>query len=306
MSSTEPNLLGIDLGGTKTAVVLGDHTGKIHARAQFSTGTPLETRRRIVEAAVSFGREFERVGIACGGPLDAARGRILAPPNLPGWEGAELVSWFENDLQKPVALVNDANAGALAEWRWGAGRGGTDIVFLTCGTGLGAGIIAGGRLLAGAGGNAGEIGHVRLTETGPLGYGKAGSAEGWSSGGGIGRQAVAAGWPSGTTAKDIAFAADAGDTRAIALLEQAGAKLGRTIAMLVDVLNPQIVVLGSLYVRARRHLEPALRRELEAEALPELLASCRVVPAELGENIGDLQALAAALEPTSVIKSTAP
>ena len=300
---SESLLLGIDLGGTKTAVVLGDHTGKVHARAQFATSTPAETRRRIVEAAAGFGREFERVGIACGGPLDAARGRILAPPNLPGWEGAELVSWFENDLKKPVALVNDANAGALAEWRWGAGRGATDIVFLTCGTGLGAGIIAGGRLLAGAGGNAGEIGHVRLTETGPLGYGKAGSAEGWSSGDGIGRQAVAAGWPNGTTAKDIAFAADAGDARAIALLEQSGAKLGRTIAMLVDVLNPQIVVLGSLYVRARRHLEPALRRELEAEALPELLAACRVVPAELGENIGDLQALAAALEPTSVIKS---
>jgi len=293
---SESLLLGIDLGGTKTAVVLGDHSGKVHARVQFATSSPMETRRRITEAAAGFGRAFERVGIACGGPLDASRGRILAPPNLPGWEGAELVAWFENDLQKPVALVNDANAGALAEWRWGAGRGATDIVFLTCGTGLGAGIIAGGRLLAGAGGNAGEIGHVRLTETGPLGYGKAGSVEGWSSGGGIGRQAVAAGWPPGTTAKEIAVAADAGDTRAIALLEHAGAKLGRTIAMIVDVFNPQIVVLGSLYVRARRHLEPALRRELEAEALPELLSACRIVPAELGENIGDLQTLAAAME----------
>ncbi len=289
-------LLGIDLGGTKTAVVLGDATGQVLARAQFPTTTPDETRRRIVEAAAGFGLDFQRVGIAVGGPLDLAQGRLLAPPNLPGWEHAPLVAWFAADFGKPVALVNDANAGALAEWRWGAGQGATDLVFLTCGTGLGAGIIAGGRLLAGAGGNAGEIGHVRLTPTGPLGYGKAGSVEGWSSGGGIARQAEATGWPVGTTTKDIALAADAGDARALALLDAAGAKLGETIAILVDLLNPQVVVLGSLYVRARRHLEPALRRTLAAETLPELLAACRVVPAALGETIGDRQALAAALE----------
>ena len=292
----EPLFLGIDLGGTKTAVLIGDETGKVHARAQFPTGTPAETRRKITEAAYGFGRDFARIGIACGGPLDAVRGRLLAPPNLPGWEGAELVSWFESDLKRPVALVNDANAGALAEWRWGAGRGATDLVFLTCGTGLGAGIISGGRLLAGVGGNAGEIGHVRLTEDGPIGYGKCGSVEGWASGGGIGRQAIEAGWPAGTTAKDIVLAANAGDARAIALLEQAGKKLGRTIAILVDLLNPQVIVLGSLFVRARRHLEPALLRELHAEALPELVATCRVVPAELGESIGDQQALAVAME----------
>lgn len=293
---SDPLLLGIDLGGTKTAVILGTSSGEVIARAQFPTGTPSETRRMITEAAQGFGRDFSRVGIACGGPLDAVRGRLLAPPNLPGWEGAELVSWFASDLQKPVALVNDANAGALAEWRWGAGRGTTDLVFLTCGTGLGAGIISGGRLLAGAGGNAGEIGHVRLTADGPLGYGKRGSVEGWASGGGIGRQAVAAGWPAGTTAKDVVIAADAGDPRAIALLQNAGRKLGRTIAILVDLLNPQVIVLGSLFVRARHHLEPALRRELHAEALPELATACRVVPAELGDSIGDLQALAAAME----------
>lgn len=289
-------LLGIDLGGTKTAVILGTPSGEVIAREQFATTTAAETRRRITEAARGFGRDFSRVGIACGGPLDVARGRLLAPPNLPGWEGAELVSWFESDLQKPVAMVNDANAGALAEWRWGAGMGCTDMIFLTCGTGLGAGIISGGRLLAGAGGNAGEIGHVRLTEEGPLGYGKRGSVEGWASGGGIGRQAVDAGWPAGTSTKDVAIAADAGDTRAIALLENAGIKLGRTIAILVDLLNPQVIVLGSLFVRARHHLEPSLLRELHAEALPELVAACRVVPAKLGESIGDLQALAAAME----------
>jgi len=291
---TESLLLGIDLGGTKTAVILGTPFGEVRARNQFPTGTPAETRRRIVEAVANW--KFDHVGIACGGPLDDARGRLLAPPNLPGWEGAELVSWFKSDFQKPVALVNDANAGALAEWRWGAGRGATDLVFLTCGTGLGAGIIADGRLLAGASGNAGEIGHVRLTEDGPLGYGKRGSVEGWASGGGIGRQAGDAGWPAGTSTQDIALAADADDPRATALLENAGTKLGRTIAILVDLLNPQVIVLGSVLVRARRHLEPALLRELAAEALPELVAACRVVPAELGESISDLQALAAALE----------
>ena len=113
-----------------------------------------------------------------------------------------------------------------------------------------------------------------------------------------------AGWPHGTTAKDVTIAADSGDPHAIALLENAGKMLGRTVATLVDLLNPQVVVLGSLFVRARRHLEPALLRELQAEALPEFAAACRVVPAELGGMIGDLQALAAALEPTTVIRST--
>ncbi|QDU70410.1 ROK family protein [Mucisphaera calidilacus] len=289
-------ILGIDLGGTKTAVVRGDATGRVLAREVFPTAGAEATLGRVVDAARGFGVAFERVGIACGGPIDGVRGCLMSPPNLPGWSGVALVDWAERAFGCRVAMMNDANAGALAEWRWGAGRGMSDVVFLTCGTGLGAGIIAGGRLLSGASGNAGEVGHVRLTEQGPEGYGKQGSVEGWVSGGGIGRAASDGGWGEGVTAKDVVLAADAGDAGARAILDAAGQKLGRTVALLVDVLNPQAVILGSLYVRARRHLEPGMRRVVEAEALPELLGVCRVVPAELGERIGDLQSLAAGLE----------
>jgi len=287
-------LLGIDIGGTKTAVIAGTSSGEVLSRRQFPTSTPSETRRQIVESAKDFGLDFARAGIVCGGPLNAEKGALLAPPNLPGWEGASLVEWFESDLGRPACLVNDANAGALAEWLWGAGRGTTDMVFLTCGTGLGAGIISGGRLLCGASGNAGEIGHVRLTEEGPQGYGKAGSVEGWASGGGIARQAVDSGWPAGASARDVVVAADAGDLQAVAILEAAGRALGHAIAILIDILNPQRVVLGSLYLRAHQHLEAPMREQLTREALAPLLADCLVVPAAHGESIGDMQTLAAA------------
>jgi glucokinase len=205
---------------------------------------------------------------------------------------------FEKEFSVPVTLVNDANAGALAEWRWGAGRGKSDVIFLTCGTGMGAGIISGGRLIAGAMGNAGEIGHVRLSTRGPMGYGKEGSVEGWTSGGGLGRLAISKGWPAGTDAKAVVEAAQLGDEKAKDLLRHMGGRLGETLAILIDLFNPQCITLGSFYIRAQPFLEPSMREVLAKECLAESLSACEVVPAKLGERIGDCQALAAALQST--------
>ena len=179
-------LMGIDIGGTKCAVVIGDETGRVLGKERFATTDCKETLENIFEAAERLGASgVDAIGISCGGPLDEKNGVILSPPNLPGWDHVEIVSMLKERFGKPTAICNDANAGALAEWKFGAGRGTEHMVFLTCGTGFGAGLILNGRLYSGSCDMAGEIGHIRVTDNGPVGYGKAGSFEGYCSGGGI-------------------------------------------------------------------------------------------------------------------------
>jgi glucokinase len=179
------------------------------------------------------------------------------------------------------------------------------MVFLTLGTGLGAGIIANGGLYLGAGGDAGEIGHVRLSPTGPVGYHKAGSIEGWSSGGGIAqlaaqmlarpRRSSSLQAVENVTARDVGLAAQAGDAVARSILRRSGERLGQTLAMLLDVLNPQRIVLGGLAWRMGEPFMAPMRRVMEREALPQTLRACEVVPAALGEKIGDVAALCVAM-----------
>jgi glucokinase len=283
--------LGVDIGGTKIGVCLGDSQARILARSRLATkecGTPEQTLARVaaVAAELAGGRlpAVAQVGVSCAGPLDADRGVVLSPPNLPGWDEVPVCGILGERLGKPVRLENDANAAALAEWRFGAGRGTRDMVFLTCSTGLGAGIIAGGRLLRGHTGLAGEAGHLRLTEDGPRAYGKAGSLEGWASGSGLAQQA-------GRPAEDVGRAALAGDPQAVALITRAGEMLGRGLAILCDVLDPEIIVCGTLALRlGDLYLEPA-RRVLAREAL----RPCPVVSSCLGDDLPEMAALAVAL-----------
>jgi glucokinase len=232
---------------------------------------------------------------------------ILAPPNLPAsWHGVRIADRLTARFGGRAVLMNDANACALAEWRFGAGRGTRHMVFLTAGTGMGSGLILNGRLYEGTTGDAGEIGHVRLRAEGPVGYNKAGSVEGFTSGGGIARlaESMLAGAPKrpdwakpGTaiTLQLIATAARAGEPFAREVLRIAGERLGETLAVLIDLFNPERIVLGGFFPRCRELLEPHLHPVLRREALPVPLAACQIVPAELGETIGSHGAIAAAL-----------
>ncbi len=313
-------MVGIDIGGTKCAVSLGTmQAGRpaVSARQQFPTpGTPaaaleqlIETMVQLLNAAGIAAADVAAVGISCGGPLDSEAGLVLSPPNLPGWDRVDVLTPFQASLgpSVPVCLENDANACALAEWQWGAGRGCRNMVFLTFGTGMGAGLILDGRLYRGTNGMAGEVGHVRLAADGPLGYGKHGSFEGFCSGGGIASlfqlrlaQHLERGGTStlcvspAPSAKDAAEAALAGDDLAITVFREVGQRLGQGLAMLVDILNPEKIVIGSIYSRQQRLLaEPALE-ELRREALAINLDVCSVVPAFLGEAVGDFASLAVA------------
>ena len=300
-------IIGIDIGGSKCAVVKATDDGAIQQKIRFATRGPAETQTQIWDAIASLDVRDPVFGVSCGGPLDSQRGLIMSPPNLPGWDAVPICDLLETRFGGRAFLMNDANSGALAEWRFGAGQGCQNIVFLTYGTGMGAGIICDGRLYNGSNGNAGEVGHVRLSQDGPRGYGKMGSFEGWCSGGGIARLAQAEaekrhgkvafnpGRMEDITARTVAEAAHNNDSLAIDILDRSGERLGQALAIIIDILNPERVILGSVFHRARRWLEPSMRSSLESEALAGSLAVCQVLPTALGEHIGDYAAIAIAV-----------
>ncbi len=256
--------------------------------------------------------DLVKIGISCGGPLDSEEGVIYSPPNLPGWDSVPIVEIFKKEFNVPVEVQNDANACALAEWMMGAGVGTKNMIFLTFGTGMGAGLILNGQLYTGTNDLAGEVGHIRLAEDGPVGFGKAGSFEGFCSGGGIAQLAVSMVseklqkgelvdfCPSEDrlnkiTARAVFEAAIAGDPVAEEIVHISAAFLGKGLAILIDVLNPECIVIGSIYTRNEELLKPLIEKVLKPEAIPAARNVCKIVPAVLGDNIGDYAALCVAL-----------
>jgi len=313
---------GVDIGGTKTAVIVSADPPHVIKRVEFATlpddgpepaiGKIKSSLRALLAEAGAKSASIAGIGVSCGSPLDAKRGIIQAPPNLSTWIDIPIVDILGAEFGCPVYLENDANAGALAEHRFGAGKGTRNMVFLTMGTGFGAGIIIDGRIYQGTNGNAGEIGHVRLTADGPVGYHKAGSAEGWVSGGGVAQWVTAmindarnTGERSiltdrarehRVTARDVGLAAAKGDDLACRIVVKLGEKLGDALAILVDILNPERIVIGGLAMRLGELLLEPARKTLAREALPHSVAVCEVVPAVLGESIGDVAALCIAVD----------
>lgn len=287
-------LLGVDIGGTKCALILAENDGKIQKRVWQATDDKDSTLGWILETARGFAKQhsIQAVGISCGGPLDSGRGLILSPPNLPGWDAVPITALLTQATGAPAYLCNDANACALAEWKYGAGRGCRNMVFLTFGTGMGAGLILNGQLYEGANGMAGEVGHIRLAENGPEGYGKAGSFEGFCSGGGISRLAREMGIDA--TARVLAERAARGDVQAREVFRRSAQKLGQGLAVLMDVLNPERIVIGSVFARSEGLFREEMERVIREEALVATASACRVVPAELGDSIGDQAAIAVA------------
>ena len=302
--------IGVDIGGTKCAVVLGDEKN-ILRKIQFETKDPTNTIYNIEKAISAMGKNVDSIGISCGGPLDAKSGVILSPPNLIGWDRIPIASRLSNVFKVPAYVCNDADACALAEHRFGIGRGTQNMIFLTFGTGMGAGLILNGRLYSGTNGMAGEIGHVRMENYGPTGYGKQGSFEGFCSGGGIAQlgktkalellqQGKKLPWCQSVkdidqiTAKFLAERAHEGDELAREVYRISAEMLGRGVSVLIDVLNPEMVIIGSVYQRAKDLMEPYMDEVIAKESLFASRTKCIVVPSALGDQIGDYGALAVA------------
>jgi len=298
--------IGLDIGGTKCAVVLGTEDGTILDRFVIPTGTCEETLAQLFDAIAAH-HDYTAIGVSCGGPLNAVTGTILSPPNLPGWDEVQITERLTARFGVPAFLRNDADACAVAEWKYGAGRGTKNMIFLTFGTGMGAGLILNGKLYSGATGSAGEVGHMRLTEFGPVGYGKAGSFEGYCSGGGIAqlgemlaRVCAQTGhpvaWADDTiTAKQLAEAALNGDTAAGKVWQQSAQMLGRGISLLIDLLNPERIVIGSIFQRSESLLRSEMENVIAEECLPHNAKACQIVAAKLGDQIGDIAALSIAV-----------
>ena len=312
--------LGIDVGGTKCAVIAARENMEILDKIVFPTEThksPWYAIDLLLKNAGLITKKFglqglQSIGISCGGPLDSKKGIVQSPPNLPGWDNIPIVQLFKDAFHVPAFLQNDANACALAEWKFGAGKGVDNMIFLTFGTGMGAGIITDGRLYSGTNDLAGEVGHIRLADDGPEAYGKKGSFEGFCSGTGlaiVAKKIVTEKISRGETVtfctdisdagkittKDLAEAAARGDKTALEIFEISGEYLGKGLSILIDILNPQLIVIGSIYARCTKFIEPACMKVIEQEALEPSRSVCRIVPAALGEQVGDYASLSVAM-----------
>ncbi len=312
--------LGIDIGGTKCAVVVGDETCHIIERKWFETGhntSPNITIDKIIELSkqliIKHGKDnFVSVGISSGGPLDSKQGIIMNPPNLPLWDNIKIVEILEQNLGLKTYIQNDANACALAEWKFGSGKGTNNMVFLTFGTGLGAGLILNGRLYEGANAMAGEVGHIRLSDKGPIGFNKEGSFEGYCSGGGIknlSQIVVKEKWSRGEnvsfchdeseldklTAKYVFEKARESDSVACEIVDICAANLGRGLAIIIDILNPECIVIGSIYTRDEDMLRDKAMEIIKKEAINMSVEACTIKPAALKDNVGDYASLSVAI-----------
>lgn len=316
--------LGVDIGGTKCAVVLGKGEvsdsidGFIIDKIKFPTDVNRGWKKIVDEITEKADELLLRnnvsaesligVGVSCGGPLDSKKGVINCPPNLPDWDGVPIVKILSEHFGVKCVLHNDANACAVAEWRFGAGKGFNNVVFLTFGTGMGAGLILDGKLYSGTNDGAGEVGHIRLAEDGPAGYGKNGSFEGFCSGGGIKKLAEITARKyfelnkkstlftceddiKKLTAQNVATAMYQGDEFAIEVYEKCAEYLGRGLSIIIDILNPEVIVIGSIFERNSEFFLPRIKSVIEKEALCFNAEVCEIRSAQLGDRIGDFAAL---------------
>ncbi|MGC0272440.1 ROK family protein [Pseudactinotalea sp. Z1739] len=288
--------LGVDVGATTTKIaVVDDEQWSVTDRA--SAPTDRTAPERTVAACADLVRDWvERipalrgVGVTLPGHIDPETGFGVVIPNIPGdWRGVPVTGPLRTAAGRPIAIINDARAFVLAESRLGAGRGVDDVLGIVLGTGVGGGVLIGGRLFTGRSGNAGEVGHQVLVRDGPpCGCGNRGCLEALAR-----ADVIAAAAGHATVAGAAAAAAD-GDERARSALREAGAWIGLGLANLVTVLTPEVVVIGGGVALAGDPLMKPLVEQLRASSPLVPPESYRVLPAELGPFAGAVGAAVAA------------
>lgn len=310
-------VVGGDLGGTRFRVALADEAGRFLFRTSCLTEADqgldavlVRIKAMIREALASAPGPVEAIAIAAPGPLDPWKGVVYRPPNLPGWDEVHLKEILEADLGVPAHVGNDANLAALAEWRFGAGRGYEYLVYVTVSTGIGGGVIDRGHLLLGCGGGAAEVGHMTIEVNGPrCNCGNRGCLEALASGTAIGRRAVellqagassrmlelAGGRLDRVTAEVVVEAARAGDAVAAKVVRAAGYALGVGLTNLMHLYDPQIIVLGGGVTRAGSLIFDPMHEAMEERVMQAFRGRFKVVQAELGDDVGVYGAVALAL-----------
>ena len=314
----EKYVVGIDIGGTKLATVVADSIGEILSKVrkptlaekgpEYALQLLFDMVRETLELAGLTQESVSAIGVSCGGPLDTKTGVVYSPPNLPGWDALPLKAQLESEFQMPVTIENDANASALAEFRFGGGRGYNVVLYMTMSTGIGGGIVINGQIYHGANDSAGEVGHQVLLPDGPrCGCGKRGCLEALCSGPAIARRAQAAiqkqitettllnlagGHIEDVKSEHVLTAARTGDALALQLVDETAYYMGWGIANLVNILNPDIVLLGTIAIAAGDLLLNPIRKTVSDFAMVRPAEIVKIEPAQLGDTLGDLAAVA--------------
>jgi glucokinase len=316
------NIIGIDIGGTKILGIRTDEYGMVLEQVRHPTGAS-DGLEAVLVRIVDMIRELtppegvDAIGIGVPGPLNPMKGEVYNPPNLPGWDTVPLCKIVQERLQLPedvpVALVNDANAAALAEFKFGAGanKGIKHLVYFTISTGIGGGVITNGKLLLGASGMASELGHIVLDVNGPeCGCGRYGHFEALASGTALAKEAarlvqdrrdtslvdMVGGDPSEVKAEMVVQAAQDGDRVARQLMEREGLLVAAGVVTAIHTFNPEIIVLGGGVTNAGDLLFDTVRTAVDAGVMPAYRGTYEIVPAALGDISGALGAVAAALD----------
>lgn len=313
--SQETVWLGLDVGGTKVAGAAVGEDGRVRERAELptlagegfrvSSGQVIAVARQILEVARARGWRVGGVGAGFPGPLDPRAGVLHNPPNLPGWDGTDVAGLLADALGLPVAVENDANAAALGEARYGAGRGFSLVVYFTLGTGVGGGVVHRGRLFGGASGAAAELGHLVVRAGGePCACGGRGCLEAYVSGPALVRRvraALARGEgdavpPQGVgsvlagvsplTGEAVVEAVRRGDRVAVRVWEETMMYLAAGVVSAVHAFNPDAVVIGGGLAAAGDLIFGPLRRLVREQGMPYLVRDLQIVPAVLGRDAG--------------------
>ena len=314
-------VLAIDLGGTKIASAIISNEGDVLARDYRLTLAdegvePVISRillaiEHLVKKCKVGLSQLDSISIAAAGAIDSERGLVTSSPNLPGWHDVPLRGVVRERFGLDTFLVNDASAAAMGEHRLGVGRGTTNLIYITVSTGIGGGIIINDRLYLGTSGAAGEIGHMTIDVNGPRCYcGNYGCLEEMASGRAIAREAIrrirdgensaltdiVAGKIEDITAKEVSQAAQGGDRLALEVVSQAANYLGVGIVNVVNIFNPEMIVIGGSVAKMGELLLNPVRQLVREKAFELSAQAVPIVPAGLGDDVGLLGAAVFALE----------
>ena len=294
-------ILGWDVGGTTSGAAVGTSGGKLievrtwESHVERGPGAMLDEfvdhARQLAEAHAG----IEAVGVSVGGPMNPLTGVAISPPHLPGWHNVPLADELGRELGLPVVVEHDAAACLEAEWLWGAARGTTHAAYLTCGTGCGAGVMIGGRILRGPNGESPEVGHVRLAPDGPEMFGKRGCVESFCGGTGISKLApflFPEHFPEPMNTERLAELAANGDECAQAVIDESARRTGQLCSILADLFSPQVIVLGSLARYLGEDWQRKIREAFADEALPDRIPNTEIIPAGLADTLQPLSAIA--------------